>query len=359
MVEGSWNRRPHGVPALIRIHATPPWISAKTVAGGHDERPSSVCSSLSELQFVSEEDTTDPQDTGSYPSPSSQISQLQFASPEEATTPTTPIEFGPLSRKSSLSFSTDSSSPGAHEGQAWMTPSEQFPLMPDTSSVLPQRPGWAVTGPLPEVPGHAQYLPSPSKPEEMATDPGWRCPDQFSYHRSQEFVQGCSSIASRPSSDPGTDTWNQSVEEKRAKGDTTSEDTPPVHHAPAPLIILPPAASPIPPSSPPPSPMFPLHPATSIQSFVDLLPPTSIDIVTAAATTITGENGGQILFGALFRDRRVVVILVRHFWCLCCQDYVRSILNSVTPEILGRRGVDLVLIGNGMPGAIKVYKSMS
>jgi len=361
MIEGSWDRR----PALTRLHATPPWFSVGTVAGGLDERPTSARSSLSELQFVSEEeDATDPQDPGSSPSSCSQISQLHFAPPEETTTPTSSIEFVPLSRHSSLSFSTDSSSPGAEEGQARTTPSEQFSLTTDTSSVSPQRPGWAVTRldgptipdsgkvgrrPLPEVPGHARSSPLPYRPEEMAMIPGWRSRDQFdSYPRRQEFFRGCSkdlSTTSQPASGPGPAIRSQSVEEKRPKVDPTSEDTP--------LTISPPAAS------PPLSLMIPFSPTAPIHSFVNLLPPTSIDLVTAAATTITGENGGQILFGALFRDRKVVVILIRHFWCLCCQDYVRSILNSVNPEILGKRGVDLVLIGNGTPGAIKAYKSMS
>ncbi|KAF9648677.1 hypothetical protein BDM02DRAFT_3078302, partial [Thelephora ganbajun] len=87
--------------------------------------------------------------------------------------------------------------------------------------------------------------------------------------------------------------------------------------------------------------------------------PTSIDLVTAAGLTIIGENGEEVLFGALFRDRKVIVIFIRHFLCLFCEDYVRSISNSVTLEILEKRGVDLVLIGSGSAGMARIYKKMA
>jgi peroxiredoxin len=158
---------------------------------------------------------------------------------------------------------------------------------------------------------------------------------------------------------------------ERPKLDPTPEDTPPVIHPKTPPAIVssPSTVSPPPPPIPPltnldppavavpvilPTASKPDYPAPILS---ELLSPTSIDLVTASGLTISGENGEQISFGALFRDRKVVVIFIRHFWCLFCQDYIRSITNSVSPETLKKKGVDLVLIGNGAPGMIRAYKS--
>jgi len=372
MVEGSWDRPLYGIPTLVHLHTTSPWVSANDVAGRLGERPISVNTTISGLVFASEEpgDTATPSDPELHPSP---ISELQFASPEETMTLATPSEPERPSRDS-LSFSTtDSSSLGVHDDQARITPSGEFPLATHTTSVS-QQPVWVTHDgsttsnskgvgrrPLPEVPGHAQSRPLPPRPMRMATVPRWRGPDWFSYPR-QEFVQGCSKdllTPSRPISDSGSDTPGKQAEEDRPNRDPTPEDTPPEHLIPAPpAMISPHATSPPPPPLSPSSPILPPRLAESFRSSSGVLSPTSIDLVTAAGLTIIGENGEKISFGALFGDRKVVVIFICYFWCLCCQHYARSILNSVTPEILEHKGVDLVVIGNGIPGPIKVYKSM-
>lgn len=374
MIEGSWDRPLNGIPTLVHLHTTPPWVSANTVAGRFGERPISVDTTLSGLVFVSEEpgDTATPSDLELYPSP---VSELQFAPPEETMTPATPSE----PERPSLDFlsfsTTDSSSLGVYDDQAQITPSEESPLVTHTTSASQEQPVWVTHGlggpttsgskgvgrrPLPEVPGHAQSRPLPRRPMRMATVPGWRGPDRFSYPR-QEFVQGCSKdllIPSRPISDSGSDTPGKPAEEERPNRDPMPEDTPPEHLIPAPpAMISRHSASPPPPLSLS-SPILPPRLAEPFRSPSHVLSPTSIDLVTAAGLTIIGENGERISFGALFRDRKVVVIFICYFWCLCCQHYTRSILNSVTPEILERKGVDLVVIGNGIPGPIRVYKSM-
>ena len=372
-IEGSWDRRLYGISSFTHLHTTPSFVSAETIAGKPHERPISVYTTLSELRFASKEDgsAASPLDSESHASPSSPISQLKFASPEETTTLVTPIELEPPSWDSSLSSpTTDSSSPGIHDDQVRKTRSEEFSLTTRTTSVSPQ-PGWAMPGldgpavsdsrrvgrrPLPDVPGHTQSRPLPTRPMKMATVPGWRTSDRFTYPPCQEFVQGCSRdplTTSRPVSDSGSDTPSQLVEEERPVHSPTPEDTPPVHHIPAPPAVISPPA----PLSSPPSPITPLRLAESAHSSVDILCPTSTDLVTAADLTIIGENGERILFGALFKNRKVIVIFLRYFWCLCCEGYVGSILKNVTPEILKNKGVELVLIGNGTPGAIKVYKS--
>lgn len=376
MIEGSWDRL-DTVPTLAHFHTTPPWVSANATAGQFGERPISVDTTLSELVFVSEEhgNTANSPDPELYPSPCSPISELQFAPPEEAVALTTPSESEPPSRDS-LSFSTtDSSSPGVHDDQAPKTPGEQSSSTTHTTSVS-QQPVWVTPGldgpttsdckrverrPLPEVPGHTQSRPLPPRPIRMATVPGWRGPDRFSYPPCQDFIQSCSKdplTASRPASDSGPDTPSKPTGEERPSCDPTPEDTLPEHPIPAPLtMISPSAASPSPPPLSPLSQKFPLRLTEPVRPPVDIFSPTSIDLVTAAGLRVVGEDGEQVLFGALFGDRKVVVIFICYFWCLCCQRYPRSILNSVTPEVLEHEGVDLVVIGNGAPGPIKAYKS--
>lgn len=393
MIERSLDRRPcGGIRAHPHFLMTPPWVLIKPVTGRASKRPS-VYTALSELQFVSEEDedTPSPSNPDSNSSPLSPISQLKFASPEEVMTPTTPIEFPePLSRDSSLpSPVANPPSPGVHEEQRRVTPSEQLSLTTHSTSVSPHPPRWAIPRldrlaisdairagrPLPELPEQVQSRPLPPRPTEVAAVHCWQGSGRFSYPPRQEFVQGSSKdplAAQRPVSDTGPDIRSQSMRDERPKLDPTPEDTPPVFHPPTPpAIISSPIATPSPLHSlplpanldPPPAVAVPMvFPTTSKPDYpapilADLLSPTSIDLFTASGLTISGENGEKILFGALFRDRKVVVIFIRHFLCLFCQDYVRSISNSVSPETLKKKGVDLVLIGNGEPGMIKAYKS--
>lgn len=386
MIERSWDRRPCGIRAYPHLIMTPPFVLLDPVAGRTSKRPISVYTALSELRFVSEEDedTFSPLDPDSNPCQLSPVSQLQFASPEEAMTLVTEST-EPSSHAPSPLFPTPyPSSTGVREEQARINPSEQLPSTACTRSPSLRRPGWPtpkpdgfVTSgpmrvrrrPLPEVPEHPQPRPLPPtpRPTEAVTVPHLPDSQGVSCSPRKEFIYdplGDPLAPSRPASESERDARNQSVEGERPKPDPTPEDIPPA------LQSLTPAVTSLPTSSPPPN-AFGSPPAPTIPIILpivpkpiypapilpDLLSPTSIDLVTAAGLTITGENGQQLFFGALFRDRKVIVILIRHFWCLFCRNYVRSISNIVTPEILRKRGVDLVLIGNGAPGMIKAYKS--
>ena len=351
MVEGSRDRRLYGTGNYAHLDVPPPWVTGG--AGRLSQRPTTACSALSELRFVSDDESpaTDPKDTEAEPCLShwSPNSQLHFASPEDITPFLTPIETEPASRISFLSFSTsDSSSLGSDEELDQLTPSDE------SARVFGKRP-------LPEVPGQAQSRPLPSRP--MAAGPA----DPLSRTLAREFIEGCSKdslVVSQPASGPGPDTRGHSVEEERQVCEPLPEDTPLVHNTPAtpPSLSLGSVSSPPPPPSPPRPSLeaivtFPKTPKPYYSYPRDLTSPTRIDLVTAAGLPIAGENGEHILFGALFRDRKVIVIFIRYFWCLFCDDYVRSISKSVTPEILKNKGVDLVVIANGAPDLIKMYKS--
>lgn len=384
MIEHNWERRPFGIRPYPHLLMTPPFVLITPVAGRTSKRPVSVYTALSELRFVSDqdEDTFSPTHPDTNLPPLSPISQLQFASPEETMTLITPIEFAePSSREPPLPFtSTNIPSPGVREEQTQITPGEPLPLTTCTASQLPQQPGppvprldsAAIPGPtrigrrpLPELPEHGQSRPLPPRPTGATAVPCLKDSNRLSPRKESILAPPNDPwVLPRPVLGPEHDTRCQSVEDKRPKLDPTPEDTPPVPHPPAPAIISPPTTSPLPDTSGRPPALvipvvLPITPKSNHAAPIplDLLSPSCIDLVTAAGLTLTGENGEQVSFGALFRDRKVIVILIRHFRCLFCKDYVRSISNLVTPEILGKKGVELVLIGNGGPGMIKAYKS--
>ncbi|RDX57095.1 hypothetical protein OH76DRAFT_1334854 [Lentinus brumalis] len=83
---------------------------------------------------------------------------------------------------------------------------------------------------------------------------------------------------------------------------------------------------------------------------------TKDQIQTAAAFTVVAQNGIRVPFGDLFKDRKTIVVFIRHFWCAMCQDYMYSISRSVDFEALKRAGIDFVIIGNGSPNMIKSYR---
>ncbi|KAI0091040.1 AhpC/TSA antioxidant enzyme-domain-containing protein, partial [Irpex rosettiformis] len=84
--------------------------------------------------------------------------------------------------------------------------------------------------------------------------------------------------------------------------------------------------------------------------------PTQKQLENAASYTVIAQNGIRVPFGDLFRDKRAIVIFIRHFWCPMCQDYMYSIARTVNPEALSRAGVNLIIIGNGSPAMIKSYR---
>ena len=357
MIEGSLDRRLYGIGNYSNMDLPSLWATGG--AGRLDQGPASIRSNLSELQFVSDDGpaANNQKDTEPHLSPLSPISRIDFASREDITPVPTPIDIEPASRFSFLSLGTsDSSSVETNEELDQLTASDESLK-------------GAGKRPLPEVPGQAQSRPLPVRP--MVAAPA----DRFSRLSTPEFIQGCSKDIlpiSRFSSDSGSTWGRSSVGENRQIHDPTPEDTPPVHQAPedTPLVhhtsttlpsvsLASTSSPPLPPSPPPPSleSLLIVPKAPSPRYTRDLSSPTSIDLVTAAGLPIVGENGEEILFGALFRDRKAVVIFIRYFWCLFCDDYVRSISKSVTPEILKNKGVDLIVMGNGSADVIKMYKS--
>ncbi|CAL1716927.1 unnamed protein product [Somion occarium] len=78
----------------------------------------------------------------------------------------------------------------------------------------------------------------------------------------------------------------------------------------------------------------------------------------ASSLVVVAQNGLRVPFGDLFKEKKTIVIFIRHFWCAMCQDYMYSISKNVDPGALRRADVELVIIGNGSPGMIKSYRNI-
>ncbi|ERE77520.1 putative UPF0308 protein C9orf21 like protein [Cricetulus griseus] len=58
----------------------------------------------------------------------------------------------------------------------------------------------------------------------------------------------------------------------------------------------------------------------------------------------TDASGRRVTFGALFRERRAVVVFVRHFLCYVCKEYVED-LGKIPKSVLREADVTLIVIG--------------
>ncbi|KAG5962538.1 hypothetical protein E4U58_003831 [Claviceps cyperi] len=76
---------------------------------------------------------------------------------------------------------------------------------------------------------------------------------------------------------------------------------------------------------------------------------------------VLDKHGESTPFKDLYRGngqkRRVLVIFIRHFYCGNCQEYLRSLAASITPESLSSLPVStsIVAIGCGDPALIDMY----
>ncbi|KAG5923057.1 hypothetical protein E4U42_005056 [Claviceps africana] len=72
-------------------------------------------------------------------------------------------------------------------------------------------------------------------------------------------------------------------------------------------------------------------------------------------------HGGSRPFGTLYRGkdatRRTLVIFIRHFYCGNCQEYLRAVAESITPEALAAipLSTSIVVIGCGDPALVDSY----
>ncbi|KAI0322137.1 hypothetical protein OF83DRAFT_1049944 [Amylostereum chailletii] len=88
--------------------------------------------------------------------------------------------------------------------------------------------------------------------------------------------------------------------------------------------------------------------------------PGPAQLANAARMEVLKENGLPVTFGALWQEKRTIVVFIRHFWCVfqcaMCQDYLASIMRDVDHAEMKRSGVQLIIVGCGSFNLIKSYR---
>ncbi|KAK1232638.1 hypothetical protein PQX77_004200 [Marasmius sp. AFHP31] len=90
--------------------------------------------------------------------------------------------------------------------------------------------------------------------------------------------------------------------------------------------------------------------------FDEYAPPTREQLEEASNLFVISESGVRTRFGQLWRDQKTIVIFIRHFLCPLCQDYMISISRNVSPDVLKKERVKLVVVGNGHYDLIRSYR---
>ncbi|KAG6333777.1 hypothetical protein ID866_5312 [Astraeus odoratus] len=102
----------------------------------------------------------------------------------------------------------------------------------------------------------------------------------------------------------------------------------------------------------------PSTPAPPYSVFDEHAMPTAKQLMDASSCFVIAENGIRVPFCDLIKDKKTIVIFIRHFWCPMCQDYMFSVTTAVDPKLLQRADVNLVVIGNGSFNMIKSYRQI-
>ncbi|XP_069330148.1 peroxiredoxin-like 2C [Eulemur rufifrons] len=63
-----------------------------------------------------------------------------------------------------------------------------------------------------------------------------------------------------------------------------------------------------------------------------------------AELPVQDASGKRLRFGALFRERRAIVVFVRHFLCYICKEYVED-LAKIPKSFLQEANVTIIVIG--------------
>ncbi|WVW83667.1 hypothetical protein I302_105688 [Kwoniella bestiolae CBS 10118] len=87
--------------------------------------------------------------------------------------------------------------------------------------------------------------------------------------------------------------------------------------------------------------------------------PTQKMLFEASLLEVIDERGKKVRFGDLVRNRRTIVIFIRHWYCPLCAQYMNSILAEVSLDALEEANVDLIIIGNGSDKMLDGYRNKS
>ncbi|ORX36902.1 AhpC/TSA antioxidant enzyme-domain-containing protein [Kockovaella imperatae] len=93
------------------------------------------------------------------------------------------------------------------------------------------------------------------------------------------------------------------------------------------------------------------------QAFDEFALPSMRSLYDAGNLEVIAEDGERVRFGNLVRDRKTIVIFIRHWFCSLCAQYMQSIVSQVRPEALEAADVNLIIIGNGSVKMLPGYKN--
>lgn len=86
--------------------------------------------------------------------------------------------------------------------------------------------------------------------------------------------------------------------------------------------------------------------------------PTAEELSQALQVDVLDREGKKTPLGELVKGKRTVIVFVRHFWCLNCQAYLRSMSTSIPPAKLPP-DTQIIVIGCGSYQPIDTYAQKS
>ncbi|KAL9103022.1 MAG: hypothetical protein Q9163_001881 [Psora crenata] len=94
--------------------------------------------------------------------------------------------------------------------------------------------------------------------------------------------------------------------------------------------------------------------------------PSKTDLAKAGEVEVFDKDEKRYTFKSLYADdgerkRRVLVVFIRHFFCGNCQEYLRSLSQSLPPSQLAALPLptEIIVIGCGQPRLIPMYQKTS
>lgn len=79
-----------------------------------------------------------------------------------------------------------------------------------------------------------------------------------------------------------------------------------------------------------------------------------IDMLALMRLKVLDENGNEIMFNSLFKNKPAILVFVRHFGCLSCRAYVDQVWNK-RKDIKDKKS-NIIFIGSGSPSSLKRFK---
>ncbi|CAI5786980.1 Uncharacterized protein PODLI_1B001750 [Podarcis lilfordi] len=83
-----------------------------------------------------------------------------------------------------------------------------------------------------------------------------------------------------------------------------------------------------------------------------------VELRDAARRLVVDASGKAVPFGSLYRERKAIVVFVRHFLCYACKEYVED-LGKIPKTFLQDANVRLVVIGQSSHHHIKPFCTLT